>query len=80
MKWFVGEDLFSSWMYETREEQSREQKRLGFHSFVQVEPLYPPAERLADAEGHSSDICELRADEGDELDNVTPQNRSKSQH
>jgi len=41
VKWCVGANLFSSWMYETREEQWLEQRKLGFHLFVEVEPFYP---------------------------------------
>jgi hypothetical protein len=40
-KWCAGANLFSSWMYETPEEQSREQEKLGFHLFAEVEPFYP---------------------------------------
>jgi hypothetical protein len=40
-KWCAGANLFSSWMYETREEQSREQEKVVFHLFVEVEPFYP---------------------------------------
>jgi hypothetical protein len=86
VKWFVGENLFSSWMYETPGEQSREQKRLEFHSFVRVEPFYPPAERPADMQGEPCDarggtsISEARADEADELDTVAPRYKLESSY
>ena len=38
-KWYVGTKLFSSCLYETPEEQRREQEALGFDSFCEVEPI-----------------------------------------
>ena len=40
-KWWIGANLFSSWKYETREEQRANYDRLGFGSFQAVEPFRP---------------------------------------
>jgi len=37
-KWLAGENLFSSAMDETEDQQRAEQQRLGFEHFLEVEP------------------------------------------
>jgi len=83
-KWPIGENLFSSWKYETQEDQRRRQQELGFDSFAEVGPFYPAAETAkepacepADGEG----LCTLHTEQAknesstyfdDELDGITP--------
>jgi hypothetical protein len=44
VRWFVGENLFSSWRDETEEEQRAIYDELDFGSFPEVEPFTPRAE------------------------------------
>jgi len=58
-KWFIGENLFSSWIYETGAEQRADYDRLDFGSFQAVEPFYPAD---ADALGPSPSATGTPAD------------------
>jgi len=40
-RWPIGANLFSSYLYETEEEQRQICERLGFFEFREVEPIYP---------------------------------------
>jgi hypothetical protein len=39
--WCAGSNLFSSWRYETEEEQERAYNEIGVGEFTEVTPLFP---------------------------------------
>ena len=43
-RWFIGENVFSSWHDETESEQQREREEIGFDTFTDVKPFYPEIE------------------------------------
>lgn len=42
VRWTAGENIFSSWKYETEEEQRSNYDAIGLDSFTEVEPYYFP--------------------------------------
>lgn len=56
MRWCAGSNLFSSWLYETKTEQQREQKAIGFDIFTDVEPFHPKIEGVV-REGEDETKC-----------------------
>jgi hypothetical protein len=43
-RWCIGSNLFSSWRDETKSEQLRHCKEIGFDTFRDVKPFYPEIE------------------------------------
>lgn len=44
VRWWIGENVFSSWRDETESEQQRHCEEIGFDTFTDVEPFYPEIE------------------------------------
>jgi hypothetical protein len=42
-KWMIGSNLFSSWQFETEDEQREAYYRKGYDKYQEVEPVFPPA-------------------------------------
>jgi len=49
-KWWVGSNLFSSWRYQTKDEQRAIYDAKGVGTFDEVEPYYPPPTKAEIAE------------------------------
>jgi hypothetical protein len=41
-RWCGGQNLFSSWQYETEDEQRKTYEEKNFGAYEKVEPIYPP--------------------------------------
>jgi hypothetical protein len=53
VKWCPAANLFSSWMFETKEEQRQQWEELGMDTFTEIEPYY--GDEDDGEEGNSSD-------------------------
>ena len=62
-RWYIGTNLFSSWLYETKSEQLRHCKEIGLDTFRDVEPFYPEIEgvqRVSNGEADEKEPAVLR--------------------
>ena len=41
-RWWIGSNLFSSWRFETEDEQRQKYEAKDFGSYEEVEEVYPP--------------------------------------
>jgi hypothetical protein len=53
-RWFIGENVFSSWHDKTESEQQREREEIGFDAFTDVKPFYPEIEGVKNEDGNEA--------------------------
>jgi hypothetical protein len=75
VKWCPAANLFSSWMYETAEEQREQWDKIGMDTYTTIEEPYHGEEDTSDDEQRQSPMEDLEVqpdDSFDESENIVP--------